>query len=128
VKADIKRWNERDYIFYGQVTKYLDKHLSVRKSGKNFCYHDIAFVADMHIIGWAFYGGSNELVRVGLYVDGILKKDVPAFEPRIELQAIQTPRHGHNGFRFVLSDYNLASHIEVKALNTDQSLFSWIRN
>ncbi|MBV1900497.1 MAG: sulfotransferase family protein [Kordiimonadaceae bacterium] len=127
VQEDIKRWNERDCIFYAQATAYLDQHLTIIKSGKPFCYHDSGFSLDEHIIGWAFYAGSNEVVRIGLYVDGHLKNEIGALEHRPDLHILQTPRGGHNGYRFVLSEYTHASHIEVRALNTEQTLFSWTR-
>ncbi|MBL4838257.1 MAG: sulfotransferase family 2 domain-containing protein [Kordiimonadaceae bacterium] len=127
VRAEIAKWNERDILFVQEARDYLEKRIQNDKKGKPFCYHDSGFSLDEHIIGWAFYSGSNEVVRIGLYVNGQLKNEIGALEHRPDLQILQTPRGGHNGYRFVLSGYTHASHIEVRALNTEQTLFSWTR-
>lgn len=125
VKQDIWRWNERDHIFYQQVAAYLDKQFLAASEKKPFCYHDLGFSAGEHVIGWAFYTGQETPVKVGLYVDGKFEKSVHASEHIADLQAIGAPRAGHVGFRFVLDDHKTARAIELKALDTEQTLFVW---
>lgn len=125
--ADIRKWNERDCIFVEEVRQYLAKRLDAWRLGAPFCFHDMGFVPDTHIIGWAFYGESEAPVDIGLYVDGTKRETIRACELVDDLNKVQAPRKGHNGFRFVLEPYKDVSHIEVKALQTDQTLFSWTR-
>ena len=126
-REDIRKWNERDCIFVEQVRDYLTKQLETHAANKPFCFHDMGFVPEQHIIGWAFYLHSEEPVDIGLYIDGILVEKTSALEHRPELQNLLTPRAGHNGFRFVLAPYGSAQSVCVKALNTDQTLFEWQR-
>ncbi len=125
VRQDILRWNERDHIFYQQVATYLEKQLSVAAEKKPFCYHDFGFSAGEHIIGWAFYVGQENPAEIGLYVDGEMAASTHASEHIAELQNIGVPRAGNVGFRFVLDGYKNAETIELKAVDTDQSLFFW---
>lgn len=126
-REEIRKWNERDDQFATEVERYLAKQLHCYNQGKPFCYHDMGFVPDTHIIGWAFYSDNHTPVDIGLYVDGKQKAAITACELVPALSTVKTPREGHNGFRFVLAPYKNAQHIEVKALQTDQSLFSWTR-
>jgi len=123
--TDIAKWNARDYLFVSEARAYLEKQFDARQHGKAFCYHDIGFIADQHIIGWAFYSDSEDPANIALYVNGGRRQTIYASEHRPELQTLQTPRSGHNGFRFSLENYKNADRIEVKVLNTDQTLWCW---
>lgn len=127
-RTDIKKWNERDCLFVEQVRTYLSKRLETYAQGQAFCFHDSGFVPDQHIIGWAFYEGDPAPVDVGLFIDEVLVQTTKATEYRLELKQLLTPRAGHNGYRFVLSDYASAQHVEVKALKTAQTLLRWQRS
>lgn len=124
-KAEIRRWNERDCIFYDEVTAYLEKQFVTTASDQPFCHHNFGFSEGHHVIGWAFYAGQNAPVNVGLFIDGHLMQTVRASEHITDLQAVGAPRAGNIGFRFVLSDYPNAKTIELKAMNTDQKLLFW---
>jgi len=124
---DIQKWNERDYQFVAQVRGYLKKQIQAHTEGHVFCYHDTGFAPDTHVIGWAFYKQNTRPVTVELLIDGVRRQSVQAVEARPELQLIGTPRQGHCGFRFVLAPYTTASHIMVRAAETEQSLFEWSR-
>lgn len=126
-REDIAKWNERDLLFVEEVRCYLAARLEFHKAGTPFCFHDLGFVPDTHIIGWAFMDKSEAPVELGLFVDGILKETVKAMEHRPELQLVHTPRGGHNGFRFVLAPYASATQITLKVMETDQVLFDWQR-
>ena len=127
VRADIRKWNERDCSFVEDVEKYLQKRLQAYQEGKAFCFHDFGFIPDRHIIGWAFYSESDQPVTLELYADGKVVADIKGCEHRAELQVLKTPRAGHSGFRFELQQYTSASHIELKARETEQTLLSWLR-
>lgn len=126
-RNEIMKRNANDVALYNRVTDYLDARLTAHREKRPFCFHDTGFVPDKHIIGWAFYGQSNEPVELGLFIDGKLAKETRAIEYRATLQAIGTPRAGHNGFRFTLGDYKKASHIELRTRDTEQTLLSWSR-
>ncbi len=123
-KAEIRRWNERDCIFYDEAAAYLEKQLATA-TGQLFCHHDLGYSPGEHFIGWAFYPGQETPVEVGLYADGQLVKTTRASEHIANLQTIGAPRAGNVGFRFVLGDYKSAETIELKAMDTDQALFNW---
>ena len=124
-KTEIRRWNERDCYFYEEAVAYLEKQFTAASLGQPFCHHNIGFSAGNHAIGWAFYPGEDSAVEVGLFVDGQLTQKNHASEHITELQAIGAPRSGNVGFRFVLDDHNAARTIELKALDTEQALFTW---
>ncbi|WP_262694009.1 sulfotransferase family 2 domain-containing protein [Kordiimonas aquimaris] len=125
--ADIQKWNERDCIFVQHVHAYLEKQIEAQRQNKPFCFHDMGFEADRHVIGWAFYQNNKSPVEVGLFINEKLVETTYAHEHRPELQNLLTPRAGHNGFRFVLTPYTAAQSVSIKALNTDQTLFEWQR-
>jgi len=127
IRADILRWNERDALFVADVNNYLNGQLAAYKAGLPFCRYDHGFSADQHVIGWAFYAGNDEAVEVGLYVDGKLAECTRASEYREHLQTVDAPRMGHCGYRFVLTGYTGASHIEIRTQATGQTLFNWRR-
>lgn len=124
-KTEIRRWNQRDCIFYDEATAYLEKQFTAASSGKAFCYHNFGFEEGKHIIGWAFYLGQDTAAEVGLFVEGQHSQTTRASEYLAELHMVGAPRAGNVGFRFVLSDYADAKTIELKAMKTDQSLFFW---
>lgn len=124
-KTEIRRWNERDCLFYDEVTAYLERQFSAAESGQDFCYHNFGFEAGTHVIGWAFYAGKDKAADIGLFVDGQHVQTTRASEHLAALQLIGAPRAGNVGFRFVLSDYPNARTIDVKALDTEQTLLSW---
>lgn len=126
-RADIEKWNARDCLFVADVRAYLDKQFEVHAKGQAFCFHDMGFVADKHIIGWAFYSEDKTPVHIGLFADGVLVQETRASEHRPSLQALLTPRDGHSGFRFSLENHQKAEQLEVKALCTEQTLFRWSR-
>ncbi len=124
--AEIRRWNERDCIFYDEVADYLEKQFSAAAENQAFCHHGVGFNTGNHAIGWAFYAEQVDAVEIGLFADGQLVKTTRASEHIPDLQTIGAPRAGNVGFRFVLADHKDAETIELKALNTNQSLFTWI--
>lgn len=128
VRSDIQKWNERDCIFFEEVNAYLIARLKAHRSNIDFCYHDMGFVPDQHVIGWAFYSGSDTAVTVDLYVDSRHTDTYVATEHRPELQVVKTPRQGHNGFRFSLEHKKNAEHIELRARETGQILLDWHRS
>jgi hypothetical protein len=127
IKAEIKSLNTLDAQMVGEAERYLDKQFQVAEKHEVFCYHDVSFEPDVHFIGWAFYAENERPVDVELWVDGTLKNAVQASEHRPELQALATPRMGHNGFRFVLDRYRGCEQLELRTKDTGQSLFLWQR-
>ncbi|MBO6506723.1 MAG: sulfotransferase family 2 domain-containing protein [Kordiimonadaceae bacterium] len=127
-RQDIAAWNERDIAFYTAVCAYMEKQFVARETGQAFCFHDVGFVPGQHAIGWAFYEGSNAAVNIDLYVDDKCVSSVLASEHVPELHWVNAPRKGCVGFRFVLDDYTAASKIEIKAQQTNQTLFSWMQD
>lgn len=124
-KTEIRHWNERDCVFYQEASEYLDKQLAAAEGGQPFCHHNFGFVEGQHVIGWAFYAEQSEPVEIGLLINGEMQQTARASEHLTELQIIGAPRAGNVGFRFVLSNYPNAETIEVKAMNTNQSLLFW---
>lgn len=124
-RDDVAAWNERDIAFYNAVCAYMEKQFAAREAGQAFCFHDVGFVPDQHAIGWAFYEGSNTVVDIDLYVDGSCKASIRASEHVPDLHWVNAPRKGCVGFRFVLGEFGAASQIEIKARQTNQTLFAW---
>lgn len=124
-RADIAAWNAQDKAFYDAVCVYMEKQFAVREKGQPFCFHDVGFVEGQHAIGWAFYEANNEPVDVELYVDGERVSTIIASEHVPELHWVNSPRKGCVGFRFVLTEYAGAHSIDIRARQTNQSLFSW---
>jgi len=127
IRQAIRDHNELDCRFVTQVRAYLDQHFAAHDAGKAFCYHEYGLIPDTHIIGWCFYRESNAAVQLNLLVDGVVRETVQASEHRAELQTIGVPRLGHCGFRFVLSDYDGAERVEVRTVETGQTICDWQR-
>lgn len=128
IREEIRALNNLDYQLVDEARLYLDKQFYVAKRHEAFCYHDVAFESDVHFIGWAFFADNEFPVNIQLWVDGDHKETAQASEHRPELQAVGTPRMGHNGFRFVLDAYKGCDSVELRTQETDQLLFSWARS
>lgn len=128
IRSEIQALNTLDCSLVEDVRQYLDKQFEVARRHEAFCYHDISFAEDTHFIGWAFYADNEHCANIDLWIDGKVKETAQASEHRPELQAVGTPRMGHNGFRFVLDAYKGCETIELRTQETDQLLFSWARD
>jgi hypothetical protein len=127
IRSEIESLNTLDCALVSEADMYLEKQFDVATRHEVFCYHDIAFEPDRHFIGWAFYADNEKPVQIEVWADDKLQETVQASEHRTELQAVGTPRMGHNGFRLVLDKYRKADRLDLRTHETGQTLFSWTR-
>jgi len=105
--ALVRKNNQKEFDFYDKSRHLLFTRLDLQKKRKSYVHGSIHLFNSNRVAGYAFSPLNSKPVRVEIFINGKLVKNVFANEKRPHLMAYNVPRAGFVGF-----SYNFNSPLE----------------